>query len=127
MSEKGQALIILIVAAAVTLSILGAAIFASISQAKSSARNTLGREVYYAAEAGAEYAILKSIRDPASCAGSEVLTEEQTNITISYNQSGSDCIVNSKAEKGNIVKTIQLKAAYNQSHVFDYSNWLEIP
>ena len=126
-SGSGQALIILLVAAAVTLSVLTAATLASIGQAKSSGRNELGRKVYYAAETGAEYALMKLMRDPASCAGTDNLTIGSASVTISYSLVSGTCTVAAKAAQGNIVKTISVQSSYNPSFIFNYSGWSEIP
>ena len=126
-SGSGQALIILLVAAAVTLSVLTAATLASIGQGKASTRNELGRKVYYAAEAGSEYALMKLMRDPASCTGTENLTIGSANVAISYNLVSGNCTVTSKAIQSNVVKTISVQAAYNPSYIFNYSGWSETP
>ena len=126
-SSSGQALIILLVAAAVALSVLTAATLASISQGKSSGRNELGRKVYYAAETGAEYALIKLMRDPNACTGAENLTIGSASVTISYNLVSGTCTVTSKATQSNVVKTISAQAAYNPSLIFNYSGWLEKP
>lgn len=127
MKEKGQALIILIVVAAVTLSVLTAATLAAIGQGKSSARNELGRKAYYAAEAGAEYALIKLMRDPAGCSGTDALTIDSANVTLTYSLSGGNCIIASKANQNSVVKTINLQASYNSSQIFNYFGWTEIP
>src|SRR3989344_3398857 len=82
MNQKGQALIILLVAIALALSILTAAITSSIVQGKNTSRNILGRRVYYAAETGAEYALMKIMRTPGSCNGTDNLALGSANINI---------------------------------------------
>lgn len=127
MKEKGQALIILIVAAAVAISVLTAATLAAINQGKNSSRNELGRKVYYAAEAGAEYALIKLMRDPASCTGTESFTIDSAAITITLTPVSGNCRVISKASKGIITKSITTQASYNSSQIFESSGWAEIP
>ena len=126
-AEAGQALIILIVAVAISLLVLTSAILASIGQAKTSARNKLGQKVYYAAETGAEYGLIKLMRDPASCTGSDSLSLDSINISITYNLSGGNCTLTSQAQKNNIIKKIEVVASYNANWVFDYSSWSETP
>src|SRR3990167_6339474 len=104
MKEKGQALIILIVAIALTLSVLTASLLASISQARVSSTSKLGQKVYYAAESGAEYGLLKSLRNPGSCTGSDILNQDSVSITVNYNLSGSSCVITSEAMQNNILK-----------------------
>jgi hypothetical protein len=125
-SDSGQALIILLVAAAVSLSVFTAATLASIGQGKSSGRNELGRKVYYAAETGAEYALIKLMRDPSACTGAENLTIGSASVAISYSLVSGNCTITSKATQSSIVKTISVQAAYNPSLIFNYSDWLEV-
>ncbi|MEX0621894.1 MAG: hypothetical protein WD187_02790 [Candidatus Woykebacteria bacterium] len=127
MKQKGQALIILIVVIAISLVVLSGVILFAIGQAKISARSKLASQVYYAAETGAEYALMKIMRDPTSCSVSDSLNLDSTVITISYNQSGPDCIITSEANKNNIVKKIQVQAYYDANQMFNYSNWSQIP
>ena len=126
-AKEGQALIILIVAVAISILVLTSAILASIGQAKNSARNKLSQKVYYAAETGAEYGLIKIMRDPNSCSGTSSLTQDSINITINYNLAGGNCTVTSQAQKDNITKKIEVVASYDANWVFDYSSWSEIP
>jgi type II secretory pathway component PulK len=125
MKEKGQALITLIIAAAVAISVLTTATMVAINQGKSSSRNELGRKVYYAAEAGVEYALIKLMRDPLSCTGTESLSLASANVTITYTPVSGTCSVSSKAEQAFIIKTISVQASYNLNQVFNYSGWVE--
>lgn len=127
MKEKGQALITLLVAIAVSLSILTAATISSIDLGKNVSRNALGRKVYYAAETGAEYGLMKLMRNPTTCSGTDDLTLDSANITITYTDLGTNCEVSSKAQLKDLVKTIQVEASYDSNQIFNYSNWIETP
>lgn len=127
MNQKGQALIIMIVAIAVSTLVLTAALLQSIGQAKASASNKLSKKVYYAAEAGTEYSLIKLMRDPNSCSGTDSITQDSVSITITYNFSGGNCTITSQAQKDTIIKKIEVVASYDTNWVFDYSNWVEIP
>lgn len=126
-AEAGQALIILIVAIAVALLVLTSAVLRSIDQAKLSARNKLGQKVYYAAEAGVEYGLIKTMRNPSSCSGSDVLALDSATVNITYNIAGSNCQIISKATQGSLIKKIEVFASYDSGWVFNYSSWSEIP
>ena len=127
MKEKGQALIILIVAIALTLSVLTASLLASVSQAKASSTSRLGQKVYYAAESGAEYGLLKSLRNPGSCTGSETLNQDSVLVTITYTPSGTSCVVTSEATQNNILKKIRAESSYTPSQIFNTCCWSEVP
>ena len=127
MKEKGQALIILIVAIALTLSVLTASLLASINQAKASSTSRLGQKVYYAAESGAEYGLLKLLRNPGSCTGSDTLNQDLVSVTITYNSAGTSCVVTSEATQNNILKKIRVESSYTPSQIFTTCCWSEIP
>lgn len=129
-AEAGQALIILIVAIAVALLVLTSAVLRSIDQAKLSARNKLGQKVYYAAEAGVEYGLVKTMRNPNSilCIGpDDLLTLDSVSVKVTYNIAGSDCQITSEATQGSLIKKIEVLASYDSGWVFNYSSWSEIP
>jgi hypothetical protein len=126
-AERGQALITLLVAIAVALSILTAATLASISLGKDVSRNVLGRKVYYAAETGAEYGLMKLMRNPTTCSGTDNLTLDSADITITYTDLGANCGVSSKAQIQNLVKTVQVETSYDSNQIFNYYNWIETP
>jgi len=127
MKEKGQALIILIVAIALTLSVLTASLLASVSQAKASSTSRLGQKVYYAAESGAEYGLLKLMRNPGNCTGSDTLNQDLVSVTITYNSAGTSCVVTSEATQNNILKKIRVEGSYTPSQIFTTCCWSEIP
>lgn len=126
-NSRGQALIILIVAIAVSLLVLTTAALRSIDQAKFSARNKLGQKVYYAAEAGAEYGLIKTMRNPSGCSGSDSLTIDSAAVNVTYNTAGSNCQITSEAAEGNLTKKIQLESFYNSSQIYENCCWLEVP
>ena len=127
MNQKGQALIILLVAIALALTILTAAITSSIVQGKNTSRNILGRRVYYAAETGAEYALMKMMRTPGSCSGTDNLTFGSANINILYSTSGPNCVISSTAQEGDLIKKITVESSYDGNQIYNYCCWTENP
>lgn len=127
MSQRGQALIILIVAVSIALLVLSSAVLRVIGQAKISSRANLAQKVYYAAETGAEYGILKIVRNPAGCSGNENLTIASANLVVSYNVAGSNCQVTSQATQQTITKKVQVEGYYDSNQVFQFCCWKEIP
>ena len=126
-AEGGQALIIMIVAIAVSLLVLTSAVLRSIDQAKLSARSKLGQTVYYAAEAGTEYGLIKTLRNPSGCSGSDVLTVGSATVNVTYNMTEGNCQIVSEASQGNLIKKIEVLAAYDSEWIFNYYSWAEIP
>src|SRR4030042_3728838 len=125
-AKKGQALIILIVAIAIAITIVTSTTLLAVGQAKASLNEKLGRKVYYAAEAGNEYALVKLIRNPNSCAGTDIFTRDSVLINVAYNLSGGRCVVTSEAKQNNIVKKIKVEAWYNTNRIFETCCWQEI-
>lgn len=125
MMQKGQALILIIVAGAVAITVISAATFAAIASSTSSARDRLAKEVYYTAEAGAEDALLRLVRNQPSSSPSDSCPNSAAvenysisgvNIQITYATFLTHCVVFSTAKKGSITKKIQAGA-------FDYKNY----
>jgi|SRR3990172_1628865 len=127
MSQRGQALIILIVAVSIALLVLSSTVLRALGQAKISSRSNLAQKVYYAAETGAEYGILKIMRNPPGCSGSENLTVDSANLVISYDIAGSNCQITSQATEQTITKKVQVEGFYDSNQVFQFCCWKEIP
>lgn len=135
-ANEGQALIVILVTATVAIIIFTTSVYLSIHQLKTSARNQLAQKVFYAAEAGAEEALMRMIRkDPAQItticpSTSENTTIDSVSVTISYTPLFGGCVVYSIAQKDYIIKKIQVfanLAKYNTDKVFETGSWGEIP
>lgn len=126
LAKDGQALIVLIVAIALSLSILTAVVISSIGLGKNISRSYLGKRVYHSAETGADYALMKLARDP-NCSGTDNFTIDSTNVTVTYTDSGGDCVIDSTAQESSVIKTIQVQASYSVNQIFDYCCWIEKP
>lgn len=138
MRQKGQALILVIVTTAVSISVLATATFAVVGQSRTTILNETGNQVYFAAESGGEQAIIKLIREPATCPppgpdSSESLTQDSINITITYVNFFGVCAVTAQAQKGNILRKVQFLAGYDTNPAspnyrkFNVCCWKEIP
>ena len=126
LAKDGQALIVLIVAIALSISILTAVVISSIGLGKNISRGYLGKRVYHSAETGADYALIKLARNP-NCSGTDTFTIDSANVTVTYTDSGGDCIVESTAQESSVIKTIQVQASYSVDHIFNYCCWVEKP
>lgn len=124
-NQNGQALIILIFAIALGISIFSGAVIAAIGLAKANFLNENGTSVYYAAESGAEYGLLKLIRNP-SCVANDSLTIDSASVEVGYSLNGSICTVTATAQLQSVLKKIQVQATIAGSKV-TYCCWKEIP
>lgn len=133
MKQNGQALILIIIASAVALTILTSAILAAVGQARSSLTTRSGQNVYFAAESAADQSIIKLIRTPTftpytSCPASENYTQDSININVNYGVFFGVCVVTSQAQKDTVIKKIQSLAGNDaSSRVFNICCWKEIP
>ena len=143
MKQKGQALILVVVASALLISVLTTATLAAVASTKSSYRDTLAKKVYYGAEAAAEEALMRMERknpgnSPAllalSCPGTpETYFLDSTSISISYSMPfgiNAGCLVVITTQERSIIKKIQVYAQldlYRSTKIFSYCCWTEIP
>jgi len=127
MRQKGQALILFLVASAFAITVLSSAVVASITQGKNSLRELDSLNALSAAESGAEYAILKLMRAPSSCTGQENLTLDSASVTINYTPVGSDCLISSSATSGLSLKKVEVRGGYNSTQVFLTCCYLQLP
>lgn len=127
MKEKGQALIILVVTGAVAITVLTAAIIASVSTVKNSFRGQISREILYATEGGLEWGLTKVMRDDTSCSGQETMTIGQSSVIITFTSLPSGCEILSTGSQGSLQKKVQAQGAYDSNRVFVVTNWAEIP
>src|SRR3990172_1855469 len=126
-TESGQALIILIFAIGLSITILTGVTLTAVTLAKNTFLTENSQTTYYAAESGAEYALLRLIRAPGSCGAKiENLIIDSSSVTISYSLAGSICTVTITGQKDTLLKKIQFQATITNSKV-TYCCWKEQP
>ncbi len=126
-NESGQALIILIFAIALSITILTGVTLTAVTLAKNNFLTETSQSAYYGAESGAEYALLRLVRAPNSCGNPEdTLTIDTSTVKVSYNLVGSLCTVSITSTNDTIVKKIQVQATIANSKV-TYCCWKELP
>ncbi len=126
-TDSGQALIILIVAIALAITILSGVTLSAITLAKNTFLIENSQTTYYAAESGAEYALMKLVRNPSGCANPvDTLAVDASSVSVSYNLVGSICTISVTSTNGTVIKKIQLQATLANSKV-TYCCWKELP
>lgn len=125
--QSGQALIILIVAIALAITILTGVTLTAITLAKNTFLTENSQTTYYTAESGAEYALMRLIRSPGSCgAPVDNLTFDTSTVVVSYNLVGSTCTVSVTSTNNTVIKKLQIQATIANSKV-TYCCWKELP
>lgn len=125
--ESGQALIILIVAIALSITILTGVTLTAVTLAKNTRLTEDSQVTYYATESGVEYGLMKLIRNPGNCpAPNDTLTIDASTVTISYGLAGSVCTISVTSINGTVLKKIQVQATIANSKV-TYCCWKELP
>ena len=128
-NESGQALIILIVAMALAITILTGVTLTAVTLAKSTLLTKDSQTAYYAAESGVEYGLMKLVRNPSSCdapAPNDDLTIDASTVTISYGLVESVCTISVTGTNGTVLKKFQVQATIANSKV-TYCCWKELP
>lgn len=118
-NQKGQAVITLIFFVAISLSIITAMSFIVLNNITAGANVEQGAVAYYAAETGAENALLRLLRDP-SYAG-ETMTVDNSTVEIDVNAG----VITSTATFENSVRIIEVQTVYN-NNILTISSWREI-
>lgn len=121
-SERGQALVTLLIFMVVALIVTSAAIIIIFLNSLSSSKVIVGELAYYTAESGIENAILRLLRNP-SYAG-ETLAVDQGTATITVTGTEPKTIT-SIGKLGNFTRTLQVQVGYT-NNVLTISSWGEI-
>lgn len=120
--QSGQVLVTLLFFSIFAITIISAAIVATI--VTSTATSDLQQGVYArsVAESGVENAILRLLRNPAYTG--EVLTVDTGTATITVTP-GNPAIIVSKGQAGDFIKTIQAQVV-NSGGIYTVTSWREI-
>ena len=119
-NHKGQALVTLLLFVLVAMTAITSAITTVISNTRAASVEQQGIDAYYVAEAGAENALMRLLRDPNY--SGEVLPVGNNSATITV--SGST--ITSVGQVSNLLRTVQVITSYNNSQL-TISSWKEIP
>jgi hypothetical protein len=118
-NRQGQAILTLLFFMVISISIITAISLIILNNLSAGVNIEQGVVAYYAAEAGAENALLRMLRDP-SYAG-ETMTVDDSDVVISVNGG----VITSIATYANSVRKIEVQTVYN-NNVLTVSSWKEI-
>jgi len=121
--QRGQALITLLFFTVIAVIITSAAVVIILINSLSAQKLEQGTISYYAAESGAENAILRLLRDPSYTG--ETLTIDGSIVVSTVSQSGSTYTIASSATSGNFKRKVEITASF-VSNILTISSWKEI-
>lgn len=120
--QSGQSLVMLLIFMIIALTITSAAIAMIVINTRTTGKFAVGTIAYYAAESGAENAVLRLLRNPNYSGESMIVGDGSAIITVT----GTDPkTITSIGIVGNSSRTIQVIAGYVDNR-FTISSWQEI-
>jgi type II secretory pathway component PulK len=121
-TQSGQALVTLIVFAAVASMILTGAVAVSLETTRATSGATLGQETKAIAEAAANSAILRLVRDPSYTGETMTIGNGTATIVVSGSTTKTITI---NAVNGSYRRQLQVIGSYT-NNVFSVTSWIEI-
>lgn len=125
-NSQGQALIIVIFGIALAISVISGSVITAVTLGKNARLTLDSQQATYAAETGLENALLKLIRNPNACNGSDSLTIGNSAVTINYTSSLPNCTISASATLGTVLKKIEVIATETNGKL-TYCCWKEVP
>ncbi|KKR78337.1 MAG: hypothetical protein UU23_C0001G0101 [Candidatus Curtissbacteria bacterium GW2011_GWA1_40_9] len=121
-TQKGQALISLLIFTTIATTVTAGAVAVTIINSQSTTKFTQGETVYHVAEAGIENAILRLLRDRTY--SGEILNVDSATATITVSGSGTVTIT-SEGKIGDNIRKIQVTGTMSNNQ-FSITAWNEI-
>lgn len=122
-NQKGQVLVILIVFVAIMTAVVAMAVSLMITNSSGVGKFETGVNLLEKAESGAEFALLKLLRDPVNYAG-ETFTIDDVSVTVNIS-GGVTKTVLSTAVLGDFTKKVELIVNDPIDDVLTVSSWKE--
>lgn len=123
MNQKGQTLVSLLIIIAVTVLAVASAIV-SASLSSTTAITTISDKVYYAAETGAEEALIKLLRDPGY--SGETFDLEGVNVEVSVTSpTPTERVITSIASTNSIKRRVDVSAQF-LNNILTVTSWDEM-
>lgn len=120
-TEKGQALVILLIFMIIALTVTSAGVMAVLVNSISASSISQSQEVYFIAESGIENALLRLARDPNYTGENVTVGSGATAVNVSGESTKT---ITSTATLGNFKKQIIASASYN-NYVWSVNSWKE--
>lgn len=120
--KAGQALVTLLVFISIATTIIGAAVVVTIINSQSTSKYEIGQEALSVAEAGADNAILRILRDPSLNYSSETLTVGNGTAEITITYSLPTITITSKGTVSSLIRKIEIIGNYS-SHQFTTTSY----
>lgn len=117
--QRGQAIVTLILIMVIAIAVITAIIIVSANSIASGSSMEQGTVAFYAAESGAENAIIRKLRNPSYTG--ETLSVDGATVTIVVN---GDTIT-SVAQYRNAIRKIEVQTTYS-NNVLSVASWKEI-
>lgn len=117
--QKGQAIVTLLFVMVIAVAVITATVIVTANSVNSGSSFERGTIAYYAAESGANNALLRILRNP-SYAG-ETLEVDGANVEIVV----AGNTITSVAQYGNSIRKIEVQTVYNEN-VLSVASWKEI-
>ena len=120
--QRGQALITLLFFMIIAISVITTAVILLIVNSRTTSKTERGIQAYYVAEAGAENAVLRLLRNPNYTGETVTIGEGSATITIA----GTDPkTITSTGVVGDFAKKVQVVVSYT-NNILAVTSWKEI-
>lgn len=124
MKQDGQVLVSILIIIAVAVLATSTAVVAS-SLSRTTGVSITSDKLLYAAESGAEEAIVKLLRDPTYSGESVNINGVSVNIDI-ISPTPSERVITSKATQDNLIRKVAVSAEF-VNNILTVNSWRQIP
>lgn len=125
MRQKGQVLVSILIIIAVAVLAIGTAVVAS-SLSKTIGVATTSDKLLYAAESGADEALIKLLRNPTTYS-SESISINGTLVQITISRpSATNIVILSSASQDNLIRKVEVSSEF-VNNILTITSWREVP
>lgn len=125
MKQKGQVLVSILIIIAVSVLAGGVAIVAS-SLSRTTGIITTSDKLLYAAESGADEAIIKLLRDPNYDGETLNINESVVVISVTAGASPGELVIVSEASENNLIRKVEVSTEF-VNNILTVTSWKQIP
>jgi hypothetical protein len=120
--NSGQTLVVLLVFMAMLIVVTGGAVAVTVANTTATSKLALGEQAYHIAEAGAENAILRLLRNPQYAGETLSMGDGSAIVTVS---GGAAKTITSVGVSGESMRTVRVSGTVSNT-VFAVTGWQEI-